>query len=468
MQLNLSNINAMVEVLTRTVILSVTHWLRRIQHDAEQSEQSFSSYVPVFLESHAAQLFDLIKKAQALPGAHSVSADLALSLEPVILLGGSYPEWLFALQGLAVAMNNGDPDEPLVVANLWRAVGRTYYELGDAKRAVTSFRIAQGLTHQQGEAGLDQQAALLHRIGLARVMQLRLDEARAAARELMDTARLRQDPYSLALAHILEAEVAANGYHPEQAYEHGQQAFIYAQHLKDRAASLHALQIMGDACRLSGQSAAAKRTLAAAQRLALETGHRAWVAIIEQSLGALALFEQDFSGAIDLLSQARHYFQDTGSKASLASSTHSLGMAYYLSGDFAAAARMFESAIKLWKILENDFACHSAGVMLGVARKRSGLHTEAEEDYRCGLSELNENAEHSCDHLRWSIEHGISNGLDSLDNENAWVEAAEGHSQHFNGSPGRCFFEKRFHQSYLMRDQRKQCPWFRDTGCFIQ
>ncbi len=362
---NPSGIAAILNMLSRVCDSTLNYWLNRIRLAAEASGYPLQNFRPDFLDAHRERLFDLIRKATPLPDVQAKTAELVMLMDPVMRAHGHHAGWLPVVRGLAVAMYDCRIDDVLLLANLWRAVGRCYRHLGDGARAVQSFKIAESLANGWSEAVEDFAAEVHQEMAGVRVTQLRFDEAEAAARELLTAARQRGDRYTLALGHVLFAYAYIHNDRYAAAFTQAQQALVTARAIKEGFLEAQALHYMAEACRLAKCLDRAAHYLALAQGRVEALGDTHWEALLMQARGSLLVQQGRHAEAVEDLRRAREHFAASADSSDAANCGHALGLALARSGDYEAAVAALEEAIEGWKTLgkglEAAETCYTLG-----------------------------------------------------------------------------------------------------------
>ncbi|GEM_PF-3270029 len=417
-----TRINTLVNVLSRVYVNALDYWLGRVRIAREDSRQPlWQNTIPSFLEEHWEYLVHLLKQATPFPDAQNKAADLALLLDPLMQQKARYRQWLPVVRGLVVALDDGTADAPLKVARLWASVGQCYRGLGDAARATQAFSIANQLTGGQGEAGIDLRHQLLQQKAGMRVWQERYDEALHTAHQLLTASISVGDLFTAALGHTLLAFVQIQSYHPQQAFEQAQQAYVLWRHIerleKDTSAlhSLQALHYMGEACRMNQRLRLAHYYLQRVYEHVAEIDDQSWLARLEQSLGSLALEEGRSPEAIQHIEAARELFQRINDSQGVAGATHALGVALYRAGETAQAEPMLLEAVQQWQAMNRRLETANARYALGKLYRGAGRPVKALETYRAALQAMEHASGHHYDQLRRNLREEI----DSLNGHTA-------------------------------------------------
>jgi len=376
-----SRIFAMADVLARMAVSSLEYWLRRLRLAAEVPSDDPNTAVTNLIEEHRERLWRLLNQAAAFPDAQAKAAELALVLDPVMQARAYHSRWLPTVRGLAVALDDGTADDPLMVAQLWRCTARCYLQLGDQSRAVRTLLNAEHLTGKgdQGEPGMDLDMELRQEKGGVRALQMRFEEAEKIAGQLLEDAQACGDVYTEAHGRTLLAFSYLLSYRPVPAFNQAQQALILWRRLDNAKGQARALHYMGEACRLNNRLSRARIYLGATHTLLRPFREEPWQAHLEQSFGALALDEGHVDEALERLFSARVFFEHLGDERNKTSSAHALGVAFTRAGFYEEAEVMLREALDGWDRLGGGLEAANVRHALGHLYRRNGRQARARQ-----------------------------------------------------------------------------------------
>ncbi len=362
----LAGVPVMLNVLSRVCDSTLDHWLSRVHQVAEETGQyPFQNSTPHFLEDHRQRLWDLIRKSTPLPDVQVKAAMLVMHLDPVMRANGHHAEWVLLLRMLAVAMCHRGLEEALLLANLWRSIGRCYEQVGDMQRAKHAFTFADSFAGGQGEPSEDFMVELRQEAAAVRVNLMQLDEAENAAFELLTDARLRRDNYTLMLGHTLLAYAFIQNTKYAAGFEQAQQGFVLARALKHDHLEAQSLQYMAEACRLMQHPRRAHYYLGLVREQEVVRHNSRWSALVEQNLGSLLVDQGDHEQAVIHLQNAFDCFEEVNDLRNTANCGHALGLALGRSGRYEAASHTLRRAITTWQAIHNPLeaagTCYSLG-----------------------------------------------------------------------------------------------------------
>lgn len=400
-----------LSVLSRVCESSLDHWLERIHQSVDESApRSFYPSYPHFLEDHRQRLWDLIRKSTPLPDVQVKAARLSMHLDPVMRANGHHADWVRILRMLAVAMLDRGLEESLLLANLWRSIGRCYEQVSEFNRAKAAFNLAERFAVGQGEPSADFMAELRQEAAALLTNRMQFSEAEEAALELLADAHQRRDNYTLMLGHTLLAYAFIQNARYEKAFTQAQQGFVLATALAHNHLAAQSLQYMAEACRMLNNPARALVYLnLVRQREDVQRNSR-WMAFIEQNLGSVLVAQGDYKQAIFHLSKASGFFEEIEDRNNLANCWHALGLAMGKSGQYEAAVALLRKSVLTWQDLGNTLNAANTLYALGWIHRWADQPGQAIQVFREAWQFViaDSNSSHRCQRLKKNLEEALT------------------------------------------------------------
>lgn len=367
-----SQISELVKLQVLMVRKGIAYWIKRIDRE-HQATQTHILDEPWLIEKGAAThqaLCRLLTRAASFPDTCEEGAQLALLMDPYMRMKGLHAEWRPILEPLMVTLFDFAQLDPTLRSRVWQALGLTYQQLGDDRRASSCYRSAEeDSLGYSGEATAEllvqlrqQQAAILARQSQP---QSASDAIQIALSILSDARQLNvYDPYMEAQARVTMAYIYLQSYQADLVFEHAQQAYALLYHydgprdgLQDgpqngpqvRRDLARALHYLGDSCRIMGVNLdRADFYLRKAEALVKSMKDITWLAQIKDAQAQVARKRGDYQVSIALAQEAIQAFETVGDRRSRVSCMHSLGLTLSYAGEYDRAEDMLRQASSGW------------------------------------------------------------------------------------------------------------------------
>jgi tetratricopeptide (TPR) repeat protein len=304
-----------------------------------------------WISSRADHLYNAITSAVNRPPEHRIAIEALKLLYQYILMYGDWERWV-RLWYDALRNAQGVNDAP-TQTRLWREMGGLYTLSGQHKRGRAALMNFLDRAEERKDAGL----ILSGYIGLIRLQTVSQDatfddnlvsSALAAAKQVNDPRSWAELHQALALAYNSRHETV-------HALAHGQTAYCYWFSVNETLEIARVAFTLAQTCRVAEIFPQAKRFLDISRDYYAETPSGRRLAALDYEESQLCLDQGMYAEAVNWLEYVEVEFSNLNQPQYLAAALHSLGLAYGYIGRYGEAQTKFETALDIWRRLENVY-----------------------------------------------------------------------------------------------------------------